>query len=361
MGIPKILFLCTGNICRSPMAEGIFLNLAQKKGKSYQVISAGFSQKLENLPYHPLATEVCGQNNIELYGNSKIATRELISSADYIFALDFGNLNSLYNLDQGEEFFSKIYYLRTFASFPVKDLNIPDPMGKAKADFENSFKIIQDCCVNLLDQLEGAIPRSDALTLAEQRKEETTEDYLYRQNIYNLAQEAVNKKECLVIGCEDGTGVNVLAKNAHKVVGIDTQLLQLNFSAKNIDFRQLRYGAINTIEIQFDYIFCLHILDYIFTHRTPHFLDSIKSLLKENGVAIFLIKRNITADQLRELLNAFFPFVHVYEDSLPVRFFKKLTLGFYSAKKSSSLAALVSLDRNEFEQNLQKLPLQLQK
>ncbi|QSR88508.1 serine hydroxymethyltransferase [Methylacidiphilum caldifontis] len=123
----NILFVCTGNICRSPMAKGLFESLIQGN-KDIQVDSAGIGA-VSGLPPSPHAIEVMAEIGIDIsHIRSKPVNSELIRKADFIFCMSYSHLDSLLLLypDAGD----KIFLLLEFAQdLPIMAREIPDPIG----------------------------------------------------------------------------------------------------------------------------------------------------------------------------------------------------------------------------------------
>ena len=129
----RVIFVCLGNICRSPMAEAIFSDLVKKANLSqqFEVASVGTSS------YHvgDLACrgtrQVLAKHNIVYKGRSKQITQRDLSYFDYIVAMDSGNLSDLVYLDQKETNQHKFHKLLDFASLTT----ITELEGGGKWDF----------------------------------------------------------------------------------------------------------------------------------------------------------------------------------------------------------------------------------
>ena len=86
--INSILFICTGNICRSPMAEGLFANEAAKQNLSIKVASAGLNV-LVGAPAHPVAQQLLKNKGIDLSSHrAQQATPQRLLATDLILAME---------------------------------------------------------------------------------------------------------------------------------------------------------------------------------------------------------------------------------------------------------------------------------
>lgn len=113
----KILFVCSGNTCRSPMAEAVFNHLAKKHNLDAVAYSAGLYTS-DGLPYSPNSVEVLRENGITLSGSSKQINEKLLDECDYVFGLTYSLSTALVSAFPGKS--DKIY------RFP---LEVPDPFG----------------------------------------------------------------------------------------------------------------------------------------------------------------------------------------------------------------------------------------
>lgn len=128
----KIAFVCTGNTCRSPMAECIFKHLCKEKNdKNFTVNSYGLSAKDgENMSL--LAKQVLSDNKIRFKTHkAKKLTDKLLKKQDYVFVMTNEQKNILKK-------YSNIY---TIAEM-VDGIDIPDPYGLGYTEYEAVFKLL---------------------------------------------------------------------------------------------------------------------------------------------------------------------------------------------------------------------------
>jgi glycine hydroxymethyltransferase len=139
-----VLFVCTGNVCRSPMAEGIFRQAVQSRG-DYRVFSAGLGA-MEGQPPSHYAVQAVRELGIDIAGQrSRMLTPELVQQADYIFGMTHSHIDTVMLLYPHAA--EKTFLLREFddtLDFFEKDIS--DPIG-------GSYDVYLDC----RDQIEQGI------------------------------------------------------------------------------------------------------------------------------------------------------------------------------------------------------------
>ncbi|RIV85832.1 low molecular weight protein-tyrosine-phosphatase [Aurantiacibacter zhengii] len=100
---PAILFVCLGNICRSPLAEGALRAAAEAAGLDLQLDSAGTGDWHVGNPPDPRAIAVARENGVDITGlRARQVTRADFTTFDHIFALDAENLRYLRQLAPGD-------------------------------------------------------------------------------------------------------------------------------------------------------------------------------------------------------------------------------------------------------------------
>ncbi|MFN2189409.1 MAG: low molecular weight protein-tyrosine-phosphatase [Candidatus Promineifilaceae bacterium] len=143
----KVLFVCLGNICRSPMAEGVFQSLVKESGleDKFIVDSAGTSSWHVGEKAHHGTRRVLAAHGVAYSGRSRqISARDKSDSWDYIVAMDQSNLREIRrNLGDHPE----LHLLLDFASHSgLRD--VPDPYYNGK--FEDVYALVEEGSKGLL-------------------------------------------------------------------------------------------------------------------------------------------------------------------------------------------------------------------
>jgi protein-tyrosine-phosphatase len=151
----RILFVCTGNTCRSPLAEGLArAEIARRGWKHVEVASAGLSAG-EGERAARAGVAVAGRAGIDLKGHrSRPLTRELASSADLILGMGPGHVAELRRLGVGE----RATTLGDFvAGAEGAGPAVPDPFGGSEAVYADTFEELQELVSAALDRLEPVL------------------------------------------------------------------------------------------------------------------------------------------------------------------------------------------------------------
>ncbi len=147
----KILFVCHGNICRSPMAEYIFRDKIEKLGlgNQFHIASAATStEELGNPPHHG-TQKILSDLGISCYGKRAVQIRKKDYEAyDYILAMDDRNLKNMRRI-LGEDKEHKIY---KFLDFSQEPRSIADPWYTG--NFDRTYEDIVEACDSFLKFLE---------------------------------------------------------------------------------------------------------------------------------------------------------------------------------------------------------------
>jgi len=150
----KVLFVCMGNICRSPTAQGVFRNLIEKEGLSHLIStdSAGTIAFHVGNPPDKRACETAVKRGLDL---SDLRARQAVADDferfDYVVAMDRENFDDLKNLcPAGQE--NKLHLFLDFA--PHLDVQeVPDPYYGGPGGFEKVFDLVEDASNGLLSRI----------------------------------------------------------------------------------------------------------------------------------------------------------------------------------------------------------------
>lgn len=147
----RIVFVCLGNICRSPTAEGIMRKLLADAGLDGQVEvdSAGTGAWHVGEPPDPRAADEAERRGFRIGGTARQVAREDFERFDYLVAMDSSNRKNLEKLAPSTEARRKIRMLRDFESGG----DVPDPYYGGDDGFEKVFDICERSCRGLVEQL----------------------------------------------------------------------------------------------------------------------------------------------------------------------------------------------------------------
>ena len=150
----KLLFVCLGNICRSPSAENIMNHLIKEAALGDKIIcdSAGTSG------YHVGATPdrrmstAAAKRGIKLLGRSRQLQASDLAKFDLILAMDRENYRDILYLDREGKYEDKVALMCQFAkNYSVKE--VPDPYYGGQAGFDKVIDLLLDSCEGLLEHI----------------------------------------------------------------------------------------------------------------------------------------------------------------------------------------------------------------
>lgn len=151
----KLLFVCLGNICRSPSAENIMNHLLAGAGLSNSIIcdSAGTcSYHIGEAP-DPRMSEAAARRGIKLLGRARQFSVADFEKFDLILAMDRQNYRQILSLDRQGKYQDRVRLICDYASqYQVKD--VPDPYYGATAGFEQVIDLLLDACHGLLREIQ---------------------------------------------------------------------------------------------------------------------------------------------------------------------------------------------------------------
>lgn len=150
----RVLFVCLGNICRSPLAEGVFRSLLENKGLDNQILvdSCGTSNYHIGEQPDPRTLKNARRNNIQLDHCARQFSTSDFENFDYIVVMDRSNLENVLKLDPQQKYRDKVMLLRDFD--PVdRGGEVPDPYHGGEQGFQNVYDIVQRSSEGLLERI----------------------------------------------------------------------------------------------------------------------------------------------------------------------------------------------------------------
>ena len=154
----RILFVCMGNICRSPTAEGVMRRLLDQAGLADRVEleSAGTGGWHVGEPPDDRATLAARRRGVTLEGAAQQVRAADFHDFDLLVAMDRSNLRELLAIAPDEEAAEKVRLLREFDPASSGDLDVPDPYYGGDRGFETVLDLVEAACRGLLDELRAA-------------------------------------------------------------------------------------------------------------------------------------------------------------------------------------------------------------
>ncbi|MDB5273078.1 MAG: protein tyrosine phosphatase [Chitinophagaceae bacterium] len=151
MVLQRILLVCLGNICRSPMAEGILAHLVKERGliQSIELDSAGTGAYHIGSDPDPRAQSTCLAKGITLHHKARQVKPQDFETFDYILAMDLNNYEALKKIAPHDH----LHLMRSFDPLAKNDLNVPDPYYGGVEGFEEVYDMLYRSANGLLDHV----------------------------------------------------------------------------------------------------------------------------------------------------------------------------------------------------------------
>jgi low molecular weight protein-tyrosine phosphatase len=150
----SLCFVCLGNICRSPTAEGVMIHLIEERGLQDQikVDSAGTASYHTGEPADGRSAQAAKRRGIHLPSRARQFKAEDFDRFDYVLACDNSNFGDLKSLARGgnEE---KLFLLLDFDTENPKGSSVPDPYYGGGNGFELVLDLCESACSKLLDHI----------------------------------------------------------------------------------------------------------------------------------------------------------------------------------------------------------------
>ncbi|MCA1055100.1 low molecular weight protein arginine phosphatase [Rossellomorea aquimaris] len=144
----RILFVCTGNTCRSPMAEAV---LKHRAGSGFEVKSAGVFA-MDGGDASIQAKEVLKENDIKHEHQSSSLRKKDIEWADYVFTMTTHHKWAI--MDQHPEASDKVFTLKEYVLEDPEDMDVSDPFGGSVDIYRYTYRELDELIEQLIDKLE---------------------------------------------------------------------------------------------------------------------------------------------------------------------------------------------------------------
>ena len=152
----SVLFVCLGNICRSPLAEGVFVHLVAEAGLTdrFEIDSAGTGAWHVGEAPDARAAMVASQHGVELPSKARQITEADVLHFDYLIAMDRENLRNIQRMADAAGSDAHVHLLREFDPNANGDGDeVPDPYYGGASGFETVYEMVQRSCQVLLERL----------------------------------------------------------------------------------------------------------------------------------------------------------------------------------------------------------------
>lgn len=148
----KLIFVCLGNICRSPAAENIMNYLIEQAGQSSHIVcdSAGTaSYHVGSVPDGRMAV-AAGHRGIRLQGQARQFQKSDLENFDLILAMDRENYRDILSLDSANRYRDKVRLMCDFCQHH-REQEVPDPYYGGPEGFNRVIDLLLDACEGLLE------------------------------------------------------------------------------------------------------------------------------------------------------------------------------------------------------------------
>lgn len=159
----KVLFVCAGNICRSPLAEGVFSHYItqQKIADHFEIDSAGTTAYHVGEAPDKRAVEIAAKLGIKLLHFAREFTISDFYKFDYILVMDHLNYDAIVAQAIDDHYHNKVFLFRTFDIMANGFYDVPDPYYGGLEDFVEVGEIVTRASHGFIEflQTEGRLPR----------------------------------------------------------------------------------------------------------------------------------------------------------------------------------------------------------
>lgn len=147
----KIMFICTGNICRSAMADGLMKKLVKDSNKDIEVYSCGIFAEDGDMPTFN-AIEAIKEYDVDLKSHRATNIRDSkIEEMDIILCATISHKNNVISMYPNLK--DKVFTIKEYANFDKSDLDIPDPWGYDIETYRFCASTISNCLYKIIEKI----------------------------------------------------------------------------------------------------------------------------------------------------------------------------------------------------------------
>jgi len=158
----RINFVCLGNICRSPTAEGVMCHLLEQEGLSdkFEIDSSGTAAYHAGERADKRSRATAKARGVSLDSISRQVKQTDFQRFDYVIAMDQSNFDQLYSLAANDAERAKVHMFRSYDPASPDGADVPDPYYGGPSGFDDVFDICEAAAIGLLEHLrrERVIP-----------------------------------------------------------------------------------------------------------------------------------------------------------------------------------------------------------
>jgi protein-tyrosine phosphatase len=151
----QVLFVCLGNICRSPLAEAMFRHKIKALGLEYDVLCDSCGTGNYHIGSQPdsRTIAVAHKHGISIQHACRQLTAHDLDVFDYVIAMDKSNHQNILRLAANNQV-EKVYLMRMFNN-PPENLDVPDPYYGGMKDFQQVYDVLDSSLHGLINHLRG--------------------------------------------------------------------------------------------------------------------------------------------------------------------------------------------------------------